>query len=176
MLRKLTIAGLIIAGMLLVVSGAQKWLDQRAARKVLDSFIVALKEGDREQALALLDSQQRDDVEAGTRGDNADSWTPHRNLKYRIHHIEISGNRAMAQLWIEKDGFVIQPRVHLIRSETSLWKISHIENLQIDPLWEDVQRELARQSGENLAKEIGEALRGRPGVTVERVPLGETPR
>jgi hypothetical protein len=82
----------------------------------------------------------------------------------------------MAQLWIEKDGFVIQPRVHLIRSETSLWKISHIENLQIDPLWEDVQRELARQSGENLAKEIGEALRGRPGVTVERVPLGETPR
>jgi len=123
-LRKLTIAGL-----LLVVSGAQKWLDQRATRKVLGSFIVALKEGDREQALALLDSQQRDDVEARTRGDNADSWTPHRNLKYRIHHVEISGNRAVAELWIEKEGFVIQPQVHLNRTDTSLWKISHIENL-----------------------------------------------
>ncbi len=176
MVRKLVAGALVVAGLSLIVVGVQKWLDNQAAAEVVHAFMNAVKKGDRETALSLLQPQQRALVER-RRNDEQDPFrTPEAGVTFRIHHIEISGVHARAQLWIEKEGFVVQPTIHLHRSETGRWKIGVIENLQIDPRWEDLQQERGRATDERLATELGDALKVKPGVTVQRVPLDEFKR
>ena len=90
---KLTTGALVAVGLLLVALGVQKWFDSRQAAKTVDAFMDAVRQGDRDAALALLDPNQRRVAEK-TR--QTAKWTPDPNLDYRIHHIDISGNEASA--------------------------------------------------------------------------------
>ena len=159
---KLTTGALVSVGLLLVAWGIQKWFDNRQAAETVDAFMHAVEQGDRDAALALLDPRQRR-VAEGKR--QIARWEPDPGLEYRIHHIDISGDDASAQLWIEKDGIVVQPTLTLHRSETGQWKID------VDRIWEDLRQARSRKQGEQLANELSETLKGRPGVVIDRVPM-----
>jgi len=159
---KLTTGALVAAGLLLVALGVQKWFDSHQAAETVDAFMHALQQGDCDTALALLAPQQH---RIAVRKQQLALWTPDPGLAYRMHHIDISGDDASAQLWIEKDGVVVQPTLTLLRSETGRWKID------VDRLWEDLRWTRVGQQGEQLAHELSEALKGRPGVIIRRVPM-----
>ena len=171
MLRRLFIFILLAAGLWLIVFGVQRWLDHRAATSVATAFIEALRDGDREAALALLSPEQREAVEEKTGDKDSPFWAANPGMTYRIHHAELDGDTATVQLWIDKRGFVLEPILHLRRGETVSWKIVRIENLHVDPKWLDLQETRARLEGEATSAELSEALKGRPGVTVDRTAL-----
>ena len=168
MLRRLTMFALVITGLCLVFFGVQSWLDHHDASRVPELFLEALRDGDRETALMQLSAEQRDEVELQTGGENSDFWSAESEMEFRLHHTDLNGETAVVQYVVEKDGFALKPIFHLERSETGSWKIVRIENLEPDPRWVDLHNEQAKQADEELAKELAEALKNRPGATVER--------
>ena len=174
MVRRLTSVALVAAGLWLVTVGAQRWYVNRQVNQLVHAFMDALKSGNRERALLYLEPDKRALAETKFRRQTEDRtfWTPNPRLTYRIHHVRVDGQRAESELWIEKDGYVLKPLIHIVRSETGLWKIDHIEGLHIDPLWKDQWRDRGRIEGEELAEELAAALKGREGISVERVPIG----
>lgn len=173
MTRRVIVALLVLAGSAMVVLGGQRWLDNRAATKVVKSFIAALIEGDRDTALSHLTAEQRSLFER--KADAApELWTPAPAMKYRVHHVEMNGETARVQIWMDKDGFVIEPVFHLRRTESSSWKIERIEKLEVDPRWHDVLKERARLRDAAAMQELSEALKHRRGVKVERTPMPGT--
>lgn len=89
--------------------------------------------------------------------------------------MRIDGDRAVADVSIEKDGYILQPTIHLLRGATARWKIDRIENMQVDPQYRKDRRAYQRQQGEQLAEELNEALEGKRGVTIERVTISRSP-
>jgi len=170
--RKLVVGALILSGIVFIALGVQQWLDRRAASDVVAAFLTALKDGDREAALSQLLPEPRDIFERSIGKDDADFWTPDPEFGFRIQKIDIKDNQAVADVWIEKRGFVILPVFHLQRNESTRWKIALIENLYVDERWNDIQYERARQEGLDVKASLEEALEGQPGVTIERTPLG----
>lgn len=173
MFRNLFVIVLVAAGLLLVVNGAYKWLDNNSVRTAVATYVHALRTGNREAALDALHPQQRVLVEEQMRNQPASMWTPDLDVEYRVHSVSINGDRARAKLWIEKEGYVIQPTLSLARSETGHWKIDRVDPIAVDPVWEDRQEKQSRAEGRDLANELGEALRGKPGVSIERAPLDD---
>ena len=95
-------------------------------------------------------------------------------MSYRVHHVEMDGDVARVQMWMDKDGFVLEPVFHLRRTKSSSWKIDRIENLKVDPRWHDIQEERARKADEAVNNELNTALKHRPGVSVKRSPRPES--
>lgn len=149
MVRRIATGTLVALGLWLVAAGVQKWFDNQRAAATVNAFMRAVQNGDRNAALGLLTPQQRRIAESQTRGLR---WTPDAGMDYRIHHIDVSGNHASAQLWIEKDGVVVQPTLALLRSDTGVWKI------EVGRLWDDMQRARSRADGEQLAYELSKEL------------------
>lgn len=170
-LRTLGSGILILAAGLLIGLGLQRWLDHRAAADAVESFLDAVRKGERDRALSLLAPDQRVVVERRIRQGARPFQIPERSVRLRIRQVQISGDRAQVHLRIEKSGFGIEPIIHLQRSPADRWKIARIENLRIDPRWERRQRERARSEGRELADELSEVLNDRPGVEMERVRL-----
>ena len=168
--RKLAIGALVIAGAGLIVAGGQKWLDARSAAGTVRQFMTAVRDGDRETVYSLLPPAQKKIAQAADEDGRPNRWLPNPGVSYRLHSLDISGIEGKARLWIEKNGFVIKPTMHLRRSDTGQWKILRIEDLEVDRLWQDLMQTRARITGENLANELTDALQGRPGVAVERAP------
>ena len=177
MVRRL-IAGFVIAvGLFAVAIGVQRWFDTRAAESVVHALMASVQSGDRDAMLGLLTPDRRDVVAdaPSTMAGGENAWKKQRGMSYRIRNVEINGDRAVASVTVEKDGYVVQPTVYLQRGETSRWKSDRIEDLQEDPRYlKDVQA-YERQQGEQLAEELKEAFDGRDGVTIERVTTPGTP-
>ncbi len=173
MLRKLTLLGAVAAGVLLITLGAQKMLDRRAAEQVARTFMAALTEGDRATLLTLLPPENRAALEDSDSDEHPLQWVQETGVTYRIHHIDMQGEVADVRLWIEKDGFNLKPLLRLKQSDTGVWKVAGIDDLDIDRRWEDLQRERGREDGEQLAEELAEALGDLPGVEVDRVSFAE---
>ena len=170
-LRRIVIAILFAAGAGLVVLGIQHWLERRKATAVVIGFLEAVASGDRQRAFSFLEATRRDEAEFGFGRKDAAFWKSTERAKFRINELEITGDTARVKVWIEKDGFVLEPVVYLVRTETLSWKITRIESLNVDPQWDDIQREISRQKGKQDAQELREALQGRKGVTIRRAPL-----
>lgn len=170
MIRRL-IAGIIIAvGLFSVAIGVQRWFDANAAETVVHSLMAAIESGDRAAALALLTPDRRSMVDVPPALEEPENaWEKQQGISYRIRGIEISGDRAVASVTIERDGYILQPTVYLQRGSTARWKVDRVENLQVDPRYLKDRRAYQRQQGERLADKLREALEGRPGVTIERV-------
>lgn len=172
MLGKLATAGLCIVGIWLIALGVQRWLDHRDATQVVHRFAAALQRGDRPALLALFSPERQAQMESRfseVRGTAPVEFT------YRIHHVQLDGREASAQLWIESNGFVMQPTMTLVRPPDGGWRIDRIDRLNIDPRWRDFEEKRMQAAGEALAKELRNALSGAPGVIVERVELEGVP-
>jgi hypothetical protein len=166
MLRRLTTGALVALGLWLIALGVQRWLDHRQAASIVEQFLHALLEGNRDGVLAHLGPNLREELEA--RSATSAFRVPHPGVQHRIRRIEIAGDRAAAHLWIAREGFVLQPLVRLHRSPTGRWQVAGVENVRIDPLWLDLEAARSRLANEQLAEQLSEALKDRPDVSVER--------
>lgn len=174
MVRRLALGAMVLGGISLVVVGIQRYLDTQAASQVATRFMNALAAGDRETALSLVHHNRLAEFQASQDARVSPNRLPEVNFDFRIHHVDISGRRAEVQLVVEKGGFALQPVVHLLRSDTSLWRVDRIDRLEVDPRWNDlleVREAAARQAGQQLAEELKKALEESEGVEVDRVPL-----
>ena len=167
-MRRVITGALIAAGLLLIALGVQQWCDAHAARKAALRFLRAVEEGRREEALSLLTPARRAEWEASHRTESDLLARPEAGLSYRVHHVEVRGGVARADLRIEKGGYEIKPSLYLARGESTTWKVDRVENLEADRRWEDALARYGRMDGEALADELREALRDCPGVEVSR--------
>ncbi len=161
--RRWAIVALLLTGSLLVAAGAQKWLASRQPVAAIDALFESIRDGDRQRYLRLLLPEWRERLEAAGTAEAA--WTPEPGLTWRIHRLTVRGNDAEAEVWVEKDGFLVKPRVRLKRSEAHVWHVAAVEPFDVDPRWADLQQ--ARD--EELARTLSERLKQRPGITVSRV-------
>ena len=168
-IRRIMILLLSLVGGYLVVTGVQHWLDRRAATQVLNEFLTAVRDGDRETALAHLEAERRAEVESELQTSGDGTWTPMAGIAWRINELELGEADGYAKLFVEKDGFIVEPIVHLVRTSTSSWKIDRIEQLAVDPRWQALRRDAARKQGDETAHELEKALRGQPGIEVRRL-------
>lgn len=173
MLGKLILGGGIALGVLLIVIGVQRVLDRRAAERVAEAFMTALIEGDRATLLSLLPPESRAALEHDDADEHQLEWVSEPGVRCRIHHVQVQGAQAEARLWIEKNGFTLKPLLRLRRSGTRVWKISGVDDLQVDKRWNDLQRERGRIDGEQLARELTDALGHLPNVRVERISFAD---
>ena len=169
MVRRLIITSLVVSGIALIVSGTQKWLEKREVVAVVHSLMTALKKGDRQTVHSLLPPNHPELSDRSKGNQNPDFWSPDPNLSYKIHDSWINGDIATVIVRIQKDGYRLQPTIHLKRSQTARWKIHDIENLQVDPRWYDQLKAQSREEGEQTARELEELLKGKPGIVIERV-------
>ena len=173
MIRRFFTSALIAAGLLVIAIGVQRWFDAHSAENVVHQLMSAIEAGDREAVLALLHAERRQLVEIRADVGQDDPWTRQVGITYRIQQLDVTGDVAVARLSIAKDGFEIHPAVYLRRGETTRWKIDRLDNLQVDPRWLSMQRARVRQEGERLSEQIQNALKNRPGVTVDRVTISD---
>lgn len=166
--RRIVVLCLAAAGVGLLVFGGQRWLDERAAKHVVDEFLAAVREGDRDRVLAHLSAPQRRAVEAHHKEDDSLLWQPTADFRWTIRRIRLDGNEATAELSLERDGFYLEAVLRLTRSRSSSWKIDAVEEIHRDPGLDRALRQAAREEGERMADELRDALQDRPGVTVER--------
>jgi hypothetical protein len=174
-IRRFFTSALIGAGLLVIAIGVQRWFDAHAAETVVHQLMNAINAGDRQAVLALLHSDRRRLVEMRTDYERNDPWTRQVGVTYRIQQLDITGDNAVVRLSIAKGGFEIHPAVYLRRGQTTRWKIERLDNLQVDPRWLSLQRRRVRQESERLTEQIQNALQNRPGVTVDRVTIGDLP-
>jgi hypothetical protein len=167
--RRIAVALLLLAGAGLVALGVQNWLRRREAVNVVNAFLSAIQEGNRRGAIDCLQTGPAPGGAAAFTGADSPLWTPTPDVACRITEMEFDGDTARAKVWIEKDGFVLEPTLHLVHD--SSWKIARIEDLKVDPLWLELQRDAARRQGDRDAADLQRALKDRPGVTVQRGPL-----
>ena len=167
MVRKLAITAAVLVGLVLVTFGIRRWIDYRSARNVVTSFVIGVRDGQREDVLNLLDPSQRTFVEERLKKKD-DFWSPSDDLTYRILDLEITGDKADCQVWIEREGYRIKPWFHLKRMESGSWKIRKIDNTQVDERWNDLQEDRVRAEGDQLADELREALKDQQDVSIER--------
>ena len=149
----------------------QNWLDQRAAIAVVQGFLDAVEEGDRERAFSFLDAAIREEIGPALQDPESPVWLPMPGVQHRVNEFAIDGDTAQAKVLIEKNGFRLEPIVHLQRVETGSWKIVKIDRISIDPKWKALQRQRAQNAAQETNRELQDALNGQPGATVSRAPL-----
>lgn len=171
MVRRLSIALLFVAGAFLIFAGTRKWLEKREITAVVHSLMDSLKKGDRQVFLSLLPSGHSALTAESKDGHNSDFWSPDSKFSYEILDVVFDGEHAAVDLRIQKGGYRVHPKVHLVRSKTARWKIEYIENVSVDPRWYDQLEYQSKQEGEQTAKNIERLLKGRPGVIIERVKV-----
>ena len=169
MVRRLTITALVVSGIALIVSGTQKWHENREVVAVVHSLMTSLKKGDRQAVHSLLPPNHPELSDRSKGIQSPDIWSPDPDLTYKIHDSRINGDKAVVIVRIQKAGYRLQPTIHLIRSKTARWKINDIENLQVDPRWYDQLEAQSRAEGEQTARELEKLLKEKPGIVIERV-------
>jgi hypothetical protein len=167
-IRRLIAAGLIAVGVGIVALGIRTGVDHHRANQVVRTLMEAVERGDRSTALSVLHPKQRARAELWPANSAADDWSPVPGITWRVHHLALNGDRAIARLWVEKQGYVVEPRIGLRRGTDGSWQVDAIDGLTVDPRWDDAQQELHRAANDRLASELSEALEGRPGVAVIR--------
>ncbi len=150
-----------------IIIGGQKWLHTRDVNAVVHQFFTAVEEGKTSSAQKLLSTKLREAAKAGLQKKDATLPLPEPGLTHSIHKTKVTGKTAIVNVVIEKQGFVLKPIVYLEKSSTNRWQITAINNLTKDPLWEDVQREQARQQDNQLDNQLKQAFAGRKDITIQ---------
>ena len=159
-MKKIAGLAIIALAICLIIFGGQKWLHTRDVNAVVDQFFTAMIDGDGTSAQKMLSPslQQRK---------GPLTLSPEPGLTYSIHQTKLFRTTAVVNVLIEKQGFVLKPIVHLEKSSTNRWQITKIENLVEDPMWQDMQKELARQHDNQLAKQLQQAFAKQEGASVK---------
>jgi len=172
------IAGLSVVGGWLIVTGILHWLEERAARNAVHGFLTAVREGDRDTVLFHLTQQRREAVEEADGPESAAGLfqRPTPGFRWQIRDVVIEGNSATAALWIEQDRVVLEPVVHLVRTNALTWKIDRFGDVHGAPHGDDLQQthlkhkdQDEQHQDERTAAELKRHFESRPGISVRRV-------
>ena len=151
-----------MAGVWLLTIGIRQWLEYRNVEDVVDSFVVAVLQGDQARARLLLQPELRAKVDQQTPSDGASFWKSSPGFHYRIQQIEIDGDSAVALARIQQRHFILKTEMRLRRDHAGQWKIGHIESRREDAI-EARRLAQAKADNERAAADIADAL----GVSVE---------
>ena len=164
--QKFLIGALVAAGLYLVVIGAQRLYEHYRVEQIALEFVDALETGNESQIRALL-TPEKADLAKKLKQDSHNDPLP---LECRVLDVKLNSATAQVRIQIQKNGYAIKPDIHLVKSQTGVWKVSEITQAKVDPLWYDQEDELARKKlteegvppaevqGRVLAKELARSL------------------
>ncbi|WP_417393415.1 hypothetical protein [Gimesia sp.] len=164
--QKFLIGVLVAAGLYLVVIGAQRFYEHYRVKQIALEFVDALETGNESQIRALLTPEKADLAKKLNQKSQDDSLP----LECRVLDVKLTASTAQVRVQIQKNGYAIKPDIHLVKSQTGVWKVSEITQAKVDPLWYDQEDELDRKKlteegvppaevqGRVLAKELARSL------------------
>ncbi|QDT40981.1 hypothetical protein Pan241w_10400 [Gimesia alba] len=164
--QKFLITALVLVGLYLVILGAQRVYEHYQVKQISLEFVQALETGNEKQIRGLL-TPEKADLAKKLKQDSQDSSAP---LNYRILDVKLAGDKAQVSIQIQKNGYAIKPDIHLVKSQTGVWKIDAITQAKVDPLWYDQEDQRYREKlikenvppeevqGRVLAKELARSL------------------
>lgn len=164
--QKFLISTLVVAGLYLIILGAQRFYEHYQVKQIALEFVSALETGNQAQIRALLTPEKADLAEK-LKQDSQNSTAP---LDCRILDVKLDGDAAQVRIQIQKEGYAIKPDIHLLKSQTGVWKVSSISQANVDPLWYDQEDRKYREQlikegvppeevqGRVLAKELARSL------------------
>jgi|GEM_PF-1796047 len=172
--QRFLIGALVLVGLYLVMLGAQRFYEHYQVKQIALEFVSALETGKEAQIRALL-TPEKADLAGRLKQESQDSTAP---LDCRVLDVIIKGGAAQVRIQIQKEGYAIKPDIHLIKSQTGVWKVDSITQAKVDPLWYDQEDRSFRKKlekegvppaeaqGRVLAKELARSL----DTTVEDSP------
>lgn len=175
--QKFLISALVAAGLYLIVLGAQRFYEHYQVKQISLEFVKALETGNEAQIRGLL-TPEKAALAANLKQDSQDHLS---RIDYRFLDVKLMGDTAQVRIQIQKNGYAIKPDIHLVKSQTGVWKVNSITQAKVDPLWYDQKDQLYREKltkedlppteveGRVLAKELARAL----NTTVEEAPKGK---
>lgn len=164
--QKFLISALVVSGLYLIILGAQRFYEHYQVRQIALEFVSALETGNQARIRALLTPEKADLAEQ-LKQESQDSTAP---LDCRVLDVKIEGGAAQVRIQIQKEGYAIKPDIHLLKSQTGVWKVASISQAKVDPLWYDQEdrkyrEELVKKGvppqevqGRVLAKELARSL------------------
>ena len=171
-LRRTYLLPVLALGIAFIWFGLNRWFQQSSARTTAIEYVQAVMLSDKEGILSHTHPHLRDKAEREL-GDFAfkKSERPEDYI-IRVHHSRKTGeqdslarllnedivdSRMAAQLArptmlvkviVEKDGYQVKPEVHLEQFDDCEWYVTWVEDLEIDPRWQDHLDDLAAEQSE----------------------------
>ncbi len=152
-----------MAGIWLLTLGVRQWLEYRDVKDVVDSFVVAVMQGDQARARLLLQPGLRDKADEQSASGEASIWKVSPGFSYRIQQLDVADDSAIALARIQQQYFVLKARMRLHRDRSGQWKIGHVEFHREDAI-EAKRLAQAKADNERTAQGIADTL----GVPVEK--------
>lgn len=91
-LSRAIIACLFVVGVGLVIIGCWRYWESRQVSDVVDRFVIAMRDGDRETAIPLLPENLQASVSSWTANEEREFWQPLPDFSYRFHHVTFIAN------------------------------------------------------------------------------------
>lgn len=156
----------------------RSWQTDQQVLKVVHAFHGALRTGDSELAVSLLDPEL---AELALESTNAsDAWRPSPGLICRVQRLKVRGDEATADLAMTDGPVRIRPSLKLRRFGGGAWRITRIDGLPKPIADEEELAATTRERDalhERLAIELEQAIRATPGLLVDRpVPDRDRPQ
>ena len=147
--------------------------EPQRSQRVVEQFLQALKQGDRETAERLMGRAATGsrgnallaDTPASAEADPA--WKPSPDLKWKILKSMEESGHALVRVSLREKGIFVEPELSLLQDSRGNWRISRIELVREDPRLETARRDQARQSDLQLAAELEQALQGATGIIAQ---------
>jgi hypothetical protein len=133
-IRALLCLALLVGGSLLVLRGVRSMGERGRVADVAIRFLEAVRDGDALAAHALLADPQRS---RHARRVATTALQPTPDAAIDLHTIRLDGDTATVEARIERQGYVVRPRLTLKRRANGEWRITGVGHLEVDPRWVD---------------------------------------
>lgn len=155
---RLGLALLAIAASPSVYRNWTAWRENDRLRQTSLAFLDDLSSGRKDRALRFLAGDYRQQVERDWKSEFDQAWQATADLSLRVLSVSRQDNAAEVRVSIAKDGFSIEPLLHLRRIGPGDWKITQIDHVAVDPRWQRYQDQEAADAAEKIAEELTQKL------------------
>lgn len=138
--------------------GWNVWREDDRLRDTSLAFMSDVSAGRKDQALRHLANDYRRQVERDWKADFDRVWEATGDLSLRVMSVTRRDNRAEVRVSVAKSGFSIEPLLHLQRIGNGDWKITGLDDVDVDPRWRRYQEQEAEDAAAAMADDLAQKL------------------
>lgn len=153
--------GLALLAIALSPFAYRGWNDWREDVRLRDTSLAFMRDvaaGRKDLALRYLANDYRRQVEQDWKAEFDRVWEATGDLSLRVMSVARRDNTAEVRVSVAKSGFAIHPLLHLQRIGRNDWKITRIDDVDVDPRWKRYREQEAEEAATAIADDLAQKL------------------